>query len=176
MIQGAIRGDHCTWLDSSSCSRKLPAVWKNFFGMIGARSRTFSSANSSPVGPGGASRSKYSRIVGTSSRAILSPRSSPTLPSSKVTRRAISVAADLHCRARIDLGRPYEPRDLEVLAQLRFGQPRRRPVVERRDPVAREHARIGEPADDIGFGRGAEDLRVRLPNGGDDGGRLLDLA
>ena len=37
LIQGAIRCVQLTFFDSSSCSRKLPAVWKNFFGTIGAR-------------------------------------------------------------------------------------------------------------------------------------------
>ena len=36
LIHGAIWCDQSTFFDSSSCSRKLPAVWKNFFGMIGA--------------------------------------------------------------------------------------------------------------------------------------------
>ena len=36
----AISCDQLTTFESSSCSRKLPAVWKNFFGTIGARSRT----------------------------------------------------------------------------------------------------------------------------------------
>jgi hypothetical protein len=35
-IHGAISCDQPTCFDSSSCSRKLPAVWMNFFGMIGA--------------------------------------------------------------------------------------------------------------------------------------------
>src|SRR5438034_723562 len=38
-IHGAISCDQPTRFDSSSCSRKLPAVWMNFFGTIGARSR-----------------------------------------------------------------------------------------------------------------------------------------
>ena len=38
-IQGEILCDQSTCFDSSSCSRKLPAVWKNFFGTIGGRSR-----------------------------------------------------------------------------------------------------------------------------------------
>ena len=32
--------DQLTRARSSWCSRKFPAVWKNFFGTIGARSRT----------------------------------------------------------------------------------------------------------------------------------------
>src|ERR687888_189327 len=36
-IQGAISCDQPTRFDSCSCSRKFPAVWKNFFGTIGAR-------------------------------------------------------------------------------------------------------------------------------------------
>ena len=38
-IHGAISCDQSTFFDSSSCSRKLPAVWKNFFGTIGASQR-----------------------------------------------------------------------------------------------------------------------------------------
>ena len=52
-IQGAILCDQSTCFDSSSCSRKFPAVWKNFFGTIGGRSRTPSSGTRSP-GLGGA--------------------------------------------------------------------------------------------------------------------------
>ena len=48
-IQGAIRCDQLTRFDSSSCSRKLPAVWKNFFGMIGARRRPSTSGQARPV-------------------------------------------------------------------------------------------------------------------------------
>ena len=55
-IQGAISCDQLTFFDSSSCSRKLPAVWKNFFGTIGARSRTSSSACSAPVARASAPR------------------------------------------------------------------------------------------------------------------------
>ena len=48
-IHGAISCDQPTTFDSSSCSRKLPEVWKNFFGMIGARSCTSSSAYRAPA-------------------------------------------------------------------------------------------------------------------------------
>ena len=37
--------DQSTFSDSVLCSRKLPAVWKNFFGTIGARSRVSASAH-----------------------------------------------------------------------------------------------------------------------------------
>ena len=70
--------------DSSSCSRKLPAVWKNFFGTIGARRRASASGTRSPVSSA-PPRSNQSRIVGTSSSTISSPSMRPTLPSSKVT-------------------------------------------------------------------------------------------
>ena len=43
LIHGAIRCDQLTFFDSSSCSRKLPAVWKNFFGTIGASRRASAS-------------------------------------------------------------------------------------------------------------------------------------
>ena len=80
-IHGAISCDQPTFFDSSSCSRKLPAVWKNFFGTIGARSRASlnnvrSRVSSAPP------RSKYARIVGASMRTISSPSTRPTLPSS----------------------------------------------------------------------------------------------
>ena len=81
MIHGAISCDQLTFFDSSSCSRKLPAVWKNFFGMIGARSFAPESAVRSPASPA-PPRSKYSRIVGTSRRTISSPSMRPTFPSS----------------------------------------------------------------------------------------------
>src|SRR3954464_14392080 len=77
-IQGAILCDQSTRFDSSSCSRKLPAVWKNFFGTIGARSRTASSGHERPVARETWSRSKYSRIDGTSSSTTSSPSSRPT--------------------------------------------------------------------------------------------------
>ena len=54
MIHGAISCDQPTFFDSSSCSRKLPAVWKNFFGMIGARSVASASAVRSAVSSGAA--------------------------------------------------------------------------------------------------------------------------
>ena len=57
------RATSSTFFDSSSCSRKLPAVWKNFFGTIGARSRTSASGARSAVSSA-PPRSKYSRIVG----------------------------------------------------------------------------------------------------------------
>src|SRR3954466_6575473 len=77
-IQGAILCDQSTRFDSSSCSRKLPAVWKNFFGTIGARSRTASIGHERPVARETWSRSKYSRIDGTSSSTTSSPSISPT--------------------------------------------------------------------------------------------------
>ena len=87
MIQGAISCDQLTFFDSSSCSRKLPAVWKNFFGTIGARSvavreRRALARSSAPP------RSKYSRIVGTSRRTISSPSTPPDL--------AVVVGNELH--------------------------------------------------------------------------------
>ena len=57
-IQGAILCDQPTRFDSSSCSRKLPAVWKNFFGTIGARSLTSASGKVSPVARGTSPASK----------------------------------------------------------------------------------------------------------------------
>ena len=43
--------DQSTACSSSWWSAKLPAVWKNFFGTIGARSRTCASGIRSPVSP-----------------------------------------------------------------------------------------------------------------------------
>ena len=83
-IHGAISCDQSTTFDSSSCSRKLPAVWKNFFGLIGARSFASASETRSPVSSA-PPRSNHARIVGTSSTTISSPSSWPTRPSSKVT-------------------------------------------------------------------------------------------
>src|SRR3954463_16218648 len=83
-IHGAISCDQLTFFDSSSCSRKFPAVWKNFFGAIGARSFASASGVGSPASSA-PPRSKYSRIVGTSSRTISSPSMRPTFPSSYVT-------------------------------------------------------------------------------------------
>ena len=81
LIHGAIRCVQLTFFDSSSCSRKLPAVWKNFFGTIGARSFASASGVRSPVSSA-PPRSNHSRIVGTSSRTISSPSRYPTFPSS----------------------------------------------------------------------------------------------
>jgi hypothetical protein len=57
--------DQSTACSSSWCAAKLPAVWKNFRGTIGARSRTSASARRSPVSPIPAPtppRSKNSRV------------------------------------------------------------------------------------------------------------------
>jgi len=59
----------------------LPAVWKNFFGTIGARSVASARAVRSAVSSA-PPRSKYARIVGTSRRTTSSPSTRPTLPSS----------------------------------------------------------------------------------------------
>ena len=74
-IQGAISCDQPTLRDSSSCSRKLPAVWKNFLGMIGARRRTSASATRSPLlaAAGSRPRSNSDRMSGTSRTDDLVP-------------------------------------------------------------------------------------------------------
>src|SRR4029079_19391350 len=51
-IHGAISCDQSTRFDSSSCSRKLPDVWKNFFGTIGAR-RVAAARGEKLLGEGG---------------------------------------------------------------------------------------------------------------------------
>src|SRR5205085_10018882 len=138
-IHGAIWCDQSTVFDSSSCSRKLPAVWKSFVGMIGA----CSCASASGVRSGVSSappRSNHSRIVGTSRRTISSPSTRPTLPLSYVTSfiRGQTLAADTLRDERIRLRRANEPFDLEVLAELDVHQPGGRPVVQRRDAVPRQ--------------------------------------
>ena len=83
LIHDAISCDHSTFFDSSSCSRKFPAVWSSFFGTIGASSRASASGVRSPVGEA-PPRSKYVRMSGTSRRTIssLSPSMRPTFPPS----------------------------------------------------------------------------------------------
>src|SRR3954468_12694575 len=84
-IHGRTGCDQLTLVDSSWCSRKFPAVWKNFLGTIGARRRTPASGTRSPVGATSPPRSKYARMSGTSSTTTSSPSVWPTRPSSKVT-------------------------------------------------------------------------------------------
>ena len=107
-IQGAILCVQPTCFDSSSCSRKLPAVWKNFFGTIGGRSLAPSSGTRSPVSAA-PPRSNHSRIVGTSSTTISSPSTRPTRPSSKVTRRAMRPPPRRSDRAGRPGRRPSQP-------------------------------------------------------------------
>ncbi len=77
--------DQSTACSSSWWSEKFPAVWKNFFGTIGARSRTSASGSRSPVSPTWPSRSKNSRVEAQSSSMTSSPSRRPTRPASKVT-------------------------------------------------------------------------------------------
>src|SRR6478752_421561 len=82
----------CTGCDQSTAvsslwwSAKLPAVWKNFLGRIGASSFTSAYARRSPVSRTSPPRSKYSRVEGTSSSMTVPSSSSrrPTRPPSKV--------------------------------------------------------------------------------------------
>lgn len=60
-------------------------VWKNFFGTIGARSRTEASGRRSPVSPTTPPRSKYSRVEPQSSSTTVSPSIRPARPSSNAT-------------------------------------------------------------------------------------------
>src|SRR6266545_1583277 len=85
--------DQSTAWSSSWWSAKLPAVWKNFFGWIGARSRTSPSFSRCPVSSTLPSRAKYSRVDGTSSSMTSSSSRRPTRPSSKVI--SFMVAPDL---------------------------------------------------------------------------------
>ena len=81
----------CTGCDQSTAcsslwwSAKLPAVWKNFFGTIGARSRTSASGSRSPVSPTWPPRSNHSRVEAQSSSTTSSPSRRPTRPASNVT-------------------------------------------------------------------------------------------
>src|SRR3954466_6221966 len=89
-IQGAIACDQLTRFDSSSCSRKLPAVCKNFLGMMGARRRPSASGQPRPVSGALPPRSKSVRMSGASSSTTASPRTSPTTvspPTSNVASR-----------------------------------------------------------------------------------------
>src|SRR6266508_4005522 len=91
-IQGAILCAQPTCFDSSSCSRKFPAVWKNFVGTIGGRSLAPASGTRSSVSAA-PPRSNHSRMVGTSSTTISSPSTRPTRPSSKVTSFTVTLSA-----------------------------------------------------------------------------------
>src|SRR6188472_3606174 len=180
-IQGSTGCDQLTVFDSSSCSRKLPAVWKNFFGMIGARSRVSASGTRSPVSSA-PPRSKYSRIVGTSSTAISSPSSTPTRLSSANVTSFIQSSSSSSCDAthargdsRVHLGGADEPVDLEVLAELDVHQPGRGAVVHGRDVVAGQRRRVREPAGHVAAGRRPEDLLVRSVDRRHELVALLDL-
>src|SRR6188472_3347445 len=114
LIHGAMSCVQLTFSDSVLCSRKLPAVWKNFFGMIGARRRVSASATRSPVSAA-PPRSKYSRIVGTSRTEISSRSIRPRVDS---TQPPSHDAADAHRNPGVRLGRADEALDLQVLALL----------------------------------------------------------
>src|SRR6266571_1992598 len=81
--------DQSTACSSSWWSAKLPAVWKNFFGTIGARSLTCASGSRSPVSPAWPPRSNHSRVEAQSSSTTTpswpSPSRRPTRSASKVT-------------------------------------------------------------------------------------------
>ena len=77
-IHGMTGCDQFTRVDSSWCSRKLPAVWKNFFGTIGARSVTCWSGIRRPVSAAGEPCSKYARIVGAANSTTVLPSNRPT--------------------------------------------------------------------------------------------------
>src|SRR5580658_9340496 len=77
--------DQSTACNSSWWSEKFPAVWKNFFGTIGARSRTLLSGRRSPVSPTWPPRSNHSRVEAQSSSTTTSFSRRPTRPASKVT-------------------------------------------------------------------------------------------
>src|SRR5581483_9932411 len=81
--------DQSTAWSSSWWSEKLPAVWKNFLGTIGARSLTSASGRRSPVSPAAPPRSNHSRVDAQSSSTTTasspSPSRRPTRPASKVT-------------------------------------------------------------------------------------------
>src|SRR5580704_13435762 len=77
--------DQSTACSSSWWSEKFPAVWKNFFGTIGARSRTLLSGRRSPVSPTWPPRSNHSRVEAQSSSTTASSSRRPTRLASKVT-------------------------------------------------------------------------------------------
>src|SRR5579862_2854651 len=77
--------DQSTAWSSAWWSAKLPAVWKNFLGTIGARSLTSLRGSRSPVSPTWPPRSNHSRAEAQSSSTTTSPSRRPTRPASKVT-------------------------------------------------------------------------------------------
>src|SRR6185312_4353775 len=192
LIHGAIACDQSTFFDSSSCSRKFPAVWKNFFGAIGARSRVSGSGTRSPVSSA-PPRSNHSRMVATSRTAISSPSSHPTRLSSPnvtsftrlgllSTRACVGSTqalsrhpAHAHRDPGVDLGRADEAVDLEVLAERDVHQARRRPVVDGRDAVPRQRRGVREPARDVAARLLAEHPLVRLVDRRDERMLFLDL-
>ena len=114
MIHGAIWCDQSTFFDSSSCSRKLPAVWKNFFGTIGARSRASASGDALAV------------VVGAAALEVLAHRrdvEADDLVAVDPPDLAVVVGDQLHATPqtcsrdqRVHVRRLHEPVDLEVLA------------------------------------------------------------
>ena len=140
-IQGAILCDQPTCFDSSSCSRKLPAVWKNFFGTIGGRSRAPASGRRSPVSAA-PPRSNHSRIVGTSRTTISSPstRPDPSLverhePSHATTSSGVPVRREDRVEDLLDPPAREDERDAAVqlgALELERRQPERVPEAQLR--------------------------------------------
>src|SRR5215213_2087701 len=162
-IHGAISCVQPTRFDSSSCSLKLPAVWKNFRGTSGARRRTSASACRGPASSA-PPRSKYSRIEPTASSTTSSPSTRPVLPSSNVT----SFKPGKHL-LRVLVRREHRVEDLRDRAAL--DEQRDAPVedaaakLERRQPQRGAEAALGIGdhgiRDPVAF-RELDLLRVRL--------------
>src|SRR5215213_1641570 len=117
-IHGAISCVQPTRFDSSSCSLKLPAVWKNFRGTSGARRRTSASACRGPASSA-PPRSKYSRIEPAASSTTSSPSTRPILPPSNVTSLISSETVASAPAASHLLVRVGDPRR-ELLVELRL--------------------------------------------------------
>ena len=147
-IHGAISCDQLTFFDSSSCSRKLPAVWKNFFGHDRSAERRV------------CERRPLARVVCSAALEVLAHRRDveahdllavdPADLSVVVRHELHHATPQMRCATSAYVSAVlHEPVDLEVLAELDVHQARRRPVVEGRDAVARQRRRVAEPARDV---------------------------
>ena len=127
LIHGAIACAQSTFFDSSSCSRKLPAVWKNFFGMIGARRRHVGERRA--LGRCRSRRRARSTRASSARRGERPPRRRCVRPCGRRRTSRVSRADPLG-NQRVGLSGLDEPVDVEVLAELHVHQTGRRPVVE----------------------------------------------
>src|SRR5437870_4495798 len=76
--------------------------------------------------------------------------------------------ADFDRCERVDLGGIDKTFNTQILSESRIWQAARRPVVDRRDAVARQDGGVREPARDVVLGPAPEDLLVRALDRGDE--------